>query len=200
MSFQSFIIQEDLRAEHAERFILYQERYNAEVLIDLKKWLESDWTKAVSSLSKKHKITDADSQMALLQNDNATTALTIESKDEKITSPRHREPVLVSPSVKIPLLYKKEERDLITKALLDVAEGSIKDVTHQWREIFRVERRGRATPWFKIVRDLDEIRFQLALTDGSQEMYKTLYTVRVEYGKVGSKLKDFDRIYLISLI
>ena len=200
MSFQSFIIQENLRAEHAERFILYQERYNAEVLLDLKKLLESDWTKAINSLSKRYKITDEDVQSARFQNDNATVALSVESKDEKITSPRHREPVLVSPSVKIPLLYKKEERDLITKALLDSADDTIKDVTHQWREIFRVERKGRATPWFKIVRDHDEIRFQLALTDGSQEMYKTLYAIRVEYGKVGSKLKDFDRIYLISLI
>lgn len=200
MSLQSFIIQEDLRAEHAERFILYQDRYNTEVLLDLKKWLESDWTKAVNSLSKKHKITDDNVQMAMLQNSNATTSLSVESRDEKITSPRHREPILVSPSVKIPLLYKKEERDLITKELLDKAENTIKDVTHQWREIFRVERKGRATPWFKIVKDRDEIRFQLALTDGSQEMYKTLYAIRVEYGKVGSKLKDFDRIYLISLI
>lgn len=200
MSFQSFIIQEDLRAEHAERFILYQERYNTEVFLDLKKWLESDWTKEVNSLSKKHKITAEEIQSAQLQNENATIALTVVSSDEKITSPRHREPVQVSPSVKIPFLYKKEERDLITKDILDKAELVIGDVTHQWREIFRVEKKGRATPWFKVVRDKDEIRFQLALSDGGQEMYKTLYAIRVEYGKPGSKTRDFDRIYLISLI
>jgi hypothetical protein len=200
MSLQSFILQEELRADHAGRFILYQERYNTEVLLDLKKTLEKDWAKVVNSLSKKYKTAAEDVQLARFQNTNATIALEVEFKDEKITSPRHREPMLVSPSVKIPLIYRKEERDLIAKAIFDEAESSMKDVTERWREIFRVEKKGRAIPWFKIARDNDEIRFQLTLTEGSQEMYKTLYTVRVEYGKVSSKLKDFDRIYLSSLI
>jgi hypothetical protein len=200
MSLQTFIIQEDLRGELASRFLLYQERYNTQVLLDLKKSLEKDWTKEINSLSKKHKIDDEDAQLAQFENPKATTALSVESKDEKVTSSRNREPTEVSPSVKIPLLYKAEERDLIMKSILDEAERTFKDITHQWREIFQVEKKGRATPWFKIVRDKDEIRFQLALSSDQQEMYRTLYSIRTEYGKKGSKTKDFDRIYLISLI
>lgn len=200
MSLQTFIIQEDLRGELASRFLLYQERYNTQILLDLKNWLEKDWTKAVNSLSKKFKLDDEDVQLALFQNPKATIALIVESKDEKVASSRNREQTEVSPSVKIPMLYNAEERDLILKNLLNEAEKVINDVTHQWREIFRVERKGRATPWFKIVRDNDEIRFQLALSSDNQEMYRTLYSIRTEYGKKGSKTKDFDRIYLISLI
>ena len=95
---------------------------------------------------------------------------------------------------------KPEERDLIIKSLLDTAETSIKNITDKWREIFRVEKKGRAVPWFKIIRDKDEIRFQLALSESNTEMYRTLYTIRVEYAKSGSKLRDFDRVYLLSLI
>jgi len=200
MSLQNFIIQEELRAEHAERFLLYQERYNTQVLLDLKKALEKEWTREVNSLAKKHKIADDDIEFTLLQNPKSSVKLSVEPKDEKVVSSRHRETIEVSPSVKIPLLYKREERDLIIKSILDSAETAIKHVTEEWREIFRVEKKGRATPWFKIIRDKDEIRFQLALTDGNNEMYKTLYAVRSEYGKPGSKLKDFDRIYLVSLI
>ena len=82
--------------------------------------------------------------------------------------------------------------------LLRYAEVAIKNVASNWDEIFNIEKKGRASAWFKIVHDNDEIRFQLALSDNKQETYKTLYSIRVEYGKVGSKTKDFDRVYLHS--
>jgi hypothetical protein len=197
---KNFIIQEALKSEHAERFILFQERYNTQVLLDLKKALEKIWERDVNSLSKKHKLPEEDLELALLQNPKSTVMLKAEHKDEKLVSSRHRETIEVSPSVKIPLLYKREERDLMTKQFLDAAEVAIKQVADDWREIFRVEKKGRAVPWFKITREKDEIRFQLALTEGEHEMYKTLYAIRIEYGKPGSRLKDFDRIYLVSLI
>jgi hypothetical protein len=200
MALKNFIIQEELRSEHAERFLLFKERYNTQVLLDLKKALEKDWTKVASSFTKSHKIAADDLEYALLQNPKTTGAVSVEDKDEKLVTSRHRETTEVSPSIKIPMLYKREERDLMIKSALDTAEDVIKHITNQWKEIFRVEKKGRATPWFKVTRDHDEIRLQLALSDGANEMYKTLYAVRLEYGKPGSKTRDFDRVYLISLI
>jgi hypothetical protein len=197
---QNFIIQEELRADHAERFLIFQERYNDQVLLDLKKALEKEWSKNANVLIKKHKLDIDDVELALIQNSKASVSIDVESKDEKISSSRSREAIEVSPSVKISLLFKQQERDLIIKTFLDAAENSIKHIADQWREIFRVEKQGRAVPWFKIVRDKDEIRFQLALSNGKNEMYRTLYSVRVDYGKLGSKTKDFDRVYLISMI
>ena len=199
MSLQNFILQEALKTEHAARFILFQERYNTQVLLDLKKALEKEWAKDVTSLSKKHVIAQDDIQFAQLQNPKAVIELALEPRDERIISSRHREAVEVSPSVKIPLLYKRDERDLIIETILKSAETAFKEVADSWREIFRVEKKGRATPWFKLVHDKHELRFQLALTDGDNETYKTLYAVRVEYGKLGTKTRDFDRVYLISV-
>jgi hypothetical protein len=199
MSLKTFIIQEELRNEHAERFIRYKDHYNTQVLLDLKQALEKEWTRVVGAFSRAHKINPEDLELAMLQNPKVTGMLSVEDKGEKLVSSRHRENVEVSPSIKIPLLYSREERDLMIKNALDSAETAIKATADKWKEIFRVEKQGRATPWFKIVRDHDEVRFQLALTSGTNEMYKTLYAVRVEYGKPGSKTKDFDRVFLISL-
>jgi len=198
MSLKTFIIKEELNAEHSARFLLFKERYHTLVLVDLKKSLETEWTKDVKALSKRYKIEDEDLQLALLKNPKAVIQMLIEPKDEKIISSRHRETIEISPSVKIPLLYKKEERDLMIQELLRYAEVAIKNVASNWDEIFNIEKKGRASAWFKIVHDNDEIRFQLALSDNKQETYKTLYSIRVEYGKVGSKTKDFDRVYLHS--
>jgi len=198
MALKDFILKETLRAEHAERYLLFQERYHTQVLLDLKKSLEKEWTRDVNALTRQHPVDEEQLQYALLQNPKTTGRLEVEAKDEKLVSSNHRETIHVSPSVKVPLLYKAQERDLIVKSLLDAAETAFKKVTSDWSEIFRVEKQGRAKPWFKILRDHDELRFQLALAEEGHEMYKTLYTVRVEYGKAGSKLKDFDRVYLFS--
>lgn len=200
MPLKTFIIEENLRNELAERFLLFKDRYHHQVFLDLKKWLSSDWAKDIKILSKKFKIDNDNIEFAKLQNSKSILDITLVDNDDKIVSSRHRESINISPSVKIPLLLKQEERDLIIKSLLNKSEDTIKDVTNQWNEIFRVEKKGRATPWFKIIRDKDEVRFQLALSDSDKEMYKTLYAIRVEYGKQGSKTKDFDRLYLISLI
>jgi len=199
MSLKNFIIQEGLSAEHSARFLLFKERYNTQVLLDLKKELEKEWAKEVNALSKKYKLKDEDLQLALLQNPKTTIQLSIETKVEKIITSRSRKPVEVSPSVKIPLLYKNEERDLMIKEFLIIAEAAALKISRDWDEIFKVEKKGRATPWFKITHDHDELRFQLALSDSGKEMYETLYSIRVDFGKSNSRTKDFDRVYLYSL-
>jgi hypothetical protein len=195
---QNFIIQENLKLEHAERFITYQEQFHHQVYMALNTELEKAWVKEANKLSRSHKIPDDSVELALLQNPKSTVKLTV-NQSEKIITSRNREPVDSSVSVKVPLLYSREKRDFMIKSFLSVATESLKEITSQWSEIFKVEKQGRALPWFKIVQDHDEIRLQLALSSGKNEMYKTLYSVRIDYGK-SSKTKDFDRVYLISLI
>jgi hypothetical protein len=196
---QNFIIQEDLKLEHAERFILYQQQFHHQVFIDLKHLLEKRWAKEISTLVRSHKISDDDVELALLQNPKSTIKLDLTDKSEKIVTSRHRDPIESSISVKVPLLYSRDVRDLVIKKLMAASEEVFKELTQNWSEIFKVEKQGRAVPWFKIITDHDEVRLQLALSTGLKEMYKTLYSVRIDYGK-RSKLKDFDRVYLISLI
>ena len=197
---QNFILSEELRLEHAERFVLFQERYHHQIFVDLKNSLSRAWEKEIVSLKRTHKINQEDVELLLLDNPKAQIDLSVSTKTEKIVSNRHRDPFETVTSVKIPLLYSHDVRDLMIKKLIETAKEELKQLTLKWSEIFKVEKQGRAKPWFKILDDHDEVRLQLSLSSGSSEMYKTLYSVRTEYGKSSSRTKDFDRVYLVSLL
>lgn len=196
---KNFIISEEVRTSHAERYLGFLDRYHSQVFLDLKHHLEKTWDGAVGSLAKKHKISDEAMQDMLLRNPKATPELTLARQAEKLVTARAREPLEVSPSVKIPFIYSSQERHLLTKHILDSAKTGMEKVADNWKEIFNYEHKGKLQPWFKIVQDPDEVRFQLSMNSGQHEAFKTLYSVRVEYGKAGSKLKDFDRVYLTTL-
>lgn len=198
-SLKNFIINEENRTSHAERYLGYLDRYHSQVFLDLKKNLQKSWGDAVASLAKKHPISDEVMQDALLRNPKATPELKLVPGAEKLITARVREPLEVSPSVKVPFVYSAQERQLLVKQLLKAANEAIEETIVGWKEIFNYEHKGKLQPWFKITHDPDEVRLQLSLGDGPHEAFKTLYSVRVEYGKLGSKLKDFDRVYVCSL-
>ena len=197
---RNFMISEDLKVNHAERYLSYIEKYHHEVFQDLKKDLEKTWESEISRLIKKFPPRADAVQDAQLKNSEATVSLTLTVSPEKLVSSRQREPSEVSPSVKIPLIYSRDEREMILKSIIKVSKESIEKTVKSWRELFHYEKNGRVEPWFKVINDHDEIRLQLVVSSGEQETYKTLYSVRVEYGKSGTKTKDFDRLYLISLL
>ena len=196
---KNFILSEEVRTSHAERYLGFLDRYHSQVFLDLKHHLEKVWDGTVASLSKKHKVSDEAIQDMLLRNPKATPELALSRQAEKLVTARAREPLEVSPSVKIPFVYSSQERHLLTKHILDAAKAGMEKVADDWKEIFNYEHKGKLQPWFKIVQDPDEVRFQLSMSSGQHEAFKTLYSVRVEYGKAGSKLKDFDRVYLTTL-
>lgn len=200
MGLRSFIIQEELRLDQAERFVRYKDKYHSEVFIDIKDALTKAWNRECTLLSKQHAPSDDLVRDAQFRNPDALVNLAVSASTEKITSSRSRETLIIAPSAKVPLVYDQHERDRLITKLLEVAEQTFTDLAETWREIFTVEYKGRAVPWFRIVRDHDEVKFQLALSLDANEHHRTLYTVRVEYGRPGSKSKDFDRVYLISLI
>jgi hypothetical protein len=197
---KNFIISEEVKVSHAERYLSFIDRYHSQVFLDLKNHLEKVWRSSVESLSKKHRVSDDAIQDALLRNPKATPELDLVSTAEKLVTARAREPLEVSPSVKVPFVYSTQERHLLTKHILDDAKSAMESVAERWREVFNYENKGQLQPWFKILQDPDEVRFQLALGSGQNESFKTMYSIRVEYGKTGSKLKDFDRVYLTTLI
>jgi hypothetical protein len=195
---KNFIISEEVKVSHAERYLGFLDRYHSQVFLDLKDHLEKSWRSTIQALSKKHPVSDEAIQDALLRNPKATPELLLTSTGEKLVTARVREPLEVSPSAKVPFVYSVQERHMLTKHILDDAKSSMEAVANRWREVFNYEHKGKLQPWFKILHDPDEVRFQLAMGNGPNESFKTLYSVRVEYGKTGSKLKDYDRIYLFS--
>jgi len=197
---KNFIISEEVKVNHAERYLRFLDRYHSQVFHDLKQHLEKVWHSTVSNLSKKHPVSDEAIQDALLRNPKATPELILTSTAEKLITARAREPLEVSLSTKVPFVYSTTERQLLTKHILSDAKNAMESVADRWREVFNYEHKGKLQPWFKILQDPDEIRFQLAMGTEPNESFKTLYSVRVEYGKTGSKLRDFDRVYLTTLI
>lgn len=200
MGLKSFLITEELKVSHAERYLSYVDRYHNEVFHDLKNILSDEWTKSLKSIERRHKVHPEAEQDALLKNPKATTKLTVSNAPTKLITSRSSTPIEVTPSVKIPLVYSQEEVALITKEIIKTASEAFHNTVREWSEVFNYEKKGRIQPWFKIIEDSDEVRLQLAVSSGSHESYRTLYAVRVEHGKKGSKLKDFNRVYLVNLI
>lgn len=200
LGLRTFILSEEVKVSHAERYLGYVERYHSQVFLDLKRKLETVWGSEVAKLSKLHPISAEALQDMLLRNPKATTELKLVTTPEKLVTARAREPLEVSPSIKVPFVYATHERHLLTKQILGSTKSAMEDIAESWKEVFNYEHKGKLTPWFKVLSDPDEVRFQLSLGTGQSESFKTLYTVRVEYGKSSSKLKDFDRIYLVSIV
>lgn len=200
MGLKSFMLREELKVSHAERYLAYAERHSNEVFHELKQKLEKSWEAAVKKTEHAHPIHKEVIQDAVLRNPKATTSVSLSRKSEKLITSRSPVPLEVAPSVKIPLIYSPEERKLVTKSLLSAARDAFEETVDAWSVIFNYEKNGRRKPWFKISADHEEVRLQLAMTEGDAESYKTLYAVRIEYGKKGTKTRDFDRLYLVNLI
>lgn len=196
---KSFIVTEELRQGHAERYLDFVDKYHPEFVIDVKQNLQEFWDKTLTKVRKERLISADRIQLAQFKNPKATVELALINHAEKLTTPRSREPLEVTPSVKIPHVYDAEERQLIIRQLIEAANEAFKKTAEEWREILNFEKRGRITPWFKITSDHEEARLQLASSSEGEESYKTLYAVRLEHGKRSSKLKDFDRIYFVVL-
>lgn len=196
---KNFIITEEVKVSHAERYLSFLDRYHSQVFLDLKQHLAKTWGATIADLSKKHKVSDEAIQDMLLRNPKATPELMLVPHAEKLVTARAREPLEVAPSAKIPFVYSTQERHHLAKHILQSAKEAMEKVAGDWKEVFNYEHKGKLQPWFKIIHDPDEVRFQLSMGSGQHEAFKTLYAVRVEYGKQGSKLKDFDRVYLTTL-
>ena len=190
-SFKNFLLVEKIDAEYAQRYLTFKEQYHLTVIDDLITGLNKIWVNDITNINKKIDHT-SDQEF-----DNM---LSVSDKPEKIISSRYKIPAEALISVKVPITLNQTKRDLIIKDLLASSVKVLNNIAFQWKEIFNIEKDGRIVPWFKIYQDVDDIKFQLILGDDNISSYKTLYSVKVEYGNKKSKTKLFDRIYLISNI
>lgn len=199
-SLKNFIVEESLRSEHSERYFTFIDQYHKQVLIDLRDELAKSWQQTVRQLKKTYKIDPEAKVAATLKNPDALLDTLLITVVEKIISSRSSEHVTAAPSVKIPLAFSLTVREMMIQRLIKTAEDTLKRVADDWSEIFKIEKKGKLQPAFRVIGDHDESRLQLMVNTGTTEVYKTLYVVRVEYGKKSSKTKDFDRVYLTSMI
>jgi len=194
-----FLLREALRQDHAKHFIRYSEQYHSEVFADLKKTMYEDWSRQLSAIAKRYPPREELIKSSKLRDDSSPISYEVTDVIEKIATTRHPQPISVSPSFKIPFVVDQDERSAIIKELMEIAATNFEAMAKGWREIFHYEHKGRLTPNFRVLSENHEVRFQLAIEEGGHNSYRTLYAVRVEYGKKGGK-KAFDRVYLVSLI
>lgn len=199
MDLKTFLVTEDLKRSHAERYLTYVDQFHNEVITDVRQELTKNWERVIKELDKRFILSDQEKSELLVVSPKSITHIKLATRPIKITTTRMSKQIEVFPSVQVPLAFSKEQADLIHRELLKVANESFETIAKKWYSVLNFEQKGRMTPWFKIVQDDDEIRFQLS-TNGEKEIYKTLYSIRIEYGKRFSKLKTFDRVYLVSLI
>lgn len=196
-SLKDHILREAARTSYAELFLSYLEKYHPEVFVELQHLLERKWQKVATELSKRYPLSSLAAQEAQVKNPSAKLNLEVFGAPQKLVTPRPNEARLVSPSVGLPLAYPAETRTVFLRSLLDGAQEVLHDLASTWQGVFHHEKRGQLVPSFKILRDHDEVKLQLIT---GPDNYKTIYAVRVEPGRIGSKRRDFDRVYLTSLI
>jgi hypothetical protein len=196
--FKTFIAEAELKSSHAERYLTFIDQYHHEVFQDLKERLSKAWEHDVKSL--KIKVDNDAATSAKLKTENPTLEITVISSPVKIQSTRSRNPVEAAPSVKVPAALTESQRDRVIKHLVNTAAQTMEELTKGWKEIFNHEKGGRIQPSFKVLKTEAEVRLQLIVSMGGQEEYKTLYVVRTDYKRPTSKVVDFDRLYLASLV
>lgn len=197
---KTFLLEKEISLDHASRFLNFVETHNQEAYLDLQHDLIKRWNLLAQKLNSSTPLSPEIIQDIELTKPNSPTKLIVSLNSEKITSTRYRDPIEVSPSFKIPLSYSKEKRDYFIKLIFNEAENSMKELIKNWKEVFNYEKQGRLEPWFKILKHSDEICLQISLSSHNKESYKTLYSIRIEYGKNISKIKNFDRVYLCNLV
>jgi hypothetical protein len=200
VALRDFILTEKLTQEHAERYLTFVDRYHGDVFGDLHKRLTAAWEAELVQVNTEcEAIADA-IQDRDLRSPGIDSTIQLSATPQKLTSPRHRDPKMVSPSIKIPYVYHRETLDNILKRLMKVAKKTFDELAVQWGEIFNYEKRGQVTPGFRVeLGDLHEgLKFKIISTISGEEAYRTIYSVQIDHGRAGSKTRDFDRIYLSS--
>jgi hypothetical protein len=200
LALTDFILTEKLNHEHAERYLTYVDRYHQEVWTDLHKQLTAAWEAEIAKIIEAvDPIADMITKREL-RVPGIISEIQLVTSPEKISTTRVRGWQQVSPSVKVPYVYHQETVDLILKRLLKTSEHVFEEIASKWSEIFNYEKKGQVQPGFRVeLGDLHEgVKFKIISSIGGEEAYKTIYSVNIDHGRPESKIRSFDRVYLLS--
>lgn len=200
MPLKDFILTEKLNHEHAERYLTYVDRYHSEVWTDLHKQLTAAWEAEIAKINESVDPIEDMVTKRELRTPGMFSEIQLVTSPEKIATSRVRGSQMVSPSVKVPYVYHHETVDLILKRLCVAAQHVFTDIASEWSEIFNYEKKGQVQPGFKVeTGDLREgVKFKITSSIGGEEAYRTIYSVNIDHGRPESKIRSFDRVYLLS--
>lgn len=195
-SLSSFIIAESLKTRSIIALHRYDAIFKHEITKDLQRRLFTAWKQQAKSLALK--VDKLAAESATFKNPKATIAVTVAEIPIKLySSAESGRARVVSPSVKLPLLLSDPDHAIAKEAMLTAAVTQFTEITHAWAEVFMHElNSGQIKTDFEVKRDSRSVRLCLTAIDKHIEHETVLYHVAVEHGKLGSKVRDYDTIYL----
>jgi hypothetical protein len=195
-SLTSFIIAEGLKTRSVLALHRFDTLFKHQVTKDLQRDLYAAWKAKARKL--KLKVDSGAAEDATFKNPKALTEITVSDRPVKLHASAETGRVrLVSPSVKLPLLLSDADLALAREAFLDTAVEQLNAAISTWSEVFTHElKSGQAVTDFHVKRDGRSARLCLTSTDKGVEHETVLYHISIEHGKIGSKVRDHDTIFL----
>lgn len=192
----SFILSESLKTRSVLALHRFDTLFKHQVTKDLQQQLYAAWRSTARSL--KLKVDQQTAEDATFKNPKALTGIIVTASATKLHSSSETGHVkLVSPVVKLPLLLSDSDRAIAQDAFLEAAAEQFKNVIATFSEVFTHElKSGQAASDFKVSRSKRSVRLYLSAEEKGVEHETVLYHVSVEHGKINSKVRDHDIIYL----
>lgn len=193
----TFILDENLKARHVLSLHRFNELFKDQVTLDIRAELVKRWEVELKKLG--IKVSAQVKREARIANEKVVTDITLIPRPIKLVgSSELGRSLEVSPSVKIPYLLTQEERDITKKCLFDTSELVFKRMIKTWKEAFMRERAdGTLKTDFIIRRDGSRsLRLLLSSKIEGVEHETPLFYISIEHGKLSSKVRSYDLVYL----
>lgn len=195
-SLASFIVAEGLKTRSVLALHRFDTLFKHQVTKDLQQNLYAAWRTTARNL--KLKVDPRAAEDATFKNPKALVSIAVNDRPVKLHASAENGRVrLVSPSVKLPLLLSDSDLALAREAFLSAAAAELQAALTSWSEVFIHElKSGQATTDFQVKRDSRSVRLCLTFTNKGVEHETSLYHISIEHGKIGSKVRDHDTIFL----
>ena len=196
MSFSTFIIKEGLKTKSVMTLHKYDTVFKSQIISYLGTHLYKAWK--IASKSLKVKLHSDIAQDVRMKNSNAQIdieVITLPIKLRATSDAGHSK--TVSPSIKLPIYLSEYDRLLARQTFYDVTAEVFQQLIHDWSEIFiRISAAGNSVSDFKVKRDSRSVSLSLTFSENGIEHVINLFHVNIEQGKLNSKVRDYDILYL----
>lgn len=192
----SFILSEGLKTRSVLALHRFDTLFKHQVTKDLQQQLYAAWKATARGL--KLRVDQQAAEDATFKNPKALTEIIVTAAPTKLHSSTETGRVKqVSPAVKLPLLLSDADRAIAQDAFFDAAAEQLKKVIATFSEVFTHElKSGQAATDFKVARSQHAVRLCLSAAEKGVEHETVLYHVAIEHGKINSKVRDHDTIFL----
>lgn len=202
LNLKSFILNEEIKAAHAVKFLDYQDNFHDDVQEDLITLLSKEWKKSAEKLSSSTTPHEGRVEDMKFKNPEPFLGIEFTNEETQIGVGRFTSPKMSPISVKISHAYTAEQRKILIRNLLSVAKGVFEIIILKNKDAFDIKMAsGNHKTLFVVKNDADEqavkLQFKTSEKNNKSEIAKTIFMVGVEHGKEGSKSKHFDRVFFV---